>query len=36
MTIEIKVPTVGESINEVILAGWLVNERSNFGRLVSK
>jgi len=26
MTIEIKVPTVGESINEVILAGWLVND----------
>jgi len=26
MTIEIKVPTVGESINEVILASWLVSD----------
>ncbi len=26
MTIDIKVPTVGESINEVILASWLVND----------
>jgi len=26
MNIEIKVPTVGESINEVILASWLVND----------